>query len=140
MAGRRRNSAAKAVVKEAGEIEPLPCAFVAPGDDAAALEASLIENLTRLDPDEMSQYETFLRLTKAGRTIAEIAQTFGITEVMVKRCLALGNLLPKIRAAYRREEIDAETIRHLTLASKAQQKDWLVLLEDPERYAPVLGS
>ncbi|HIP79791.1 MAG TPA: ParB/RepB/Spo0J family partition protein, partial [Kiloniellaceae bacterium] len=136
VAGRRRYFAAKAMAEEAGEVEALPCAVMAPGDDAAALEASLIENLARLDPDAMSQYETFVRLTKAGKTVAEIAETFGITEVMVKRRLALGNLLPKIREAYRNEEIDAETIRHLTLASKAQQKDWLALFEDPENYAP----
>ena len=139
VAGRRRYFAAKAVAEEAGEVEALPCAVMAPGDDAAALEASLIENLARLDPDEMSQYETFVKLTRAGKTIPDIAETFGITEVMVKRRLALGNLLPRIREAYRREEIDAETIRHLTLASKAQQKDWLAFLEDPENYAPRAG-
>ncbi len=136
VAGRRRYFAAKAVAEEAGEVETLPCAVMAPGDDAAALEASLIENLARLDPDEMSQYETFVKLTKAGKTIPEIAETFGITEVMVKRRLALGNLLPKIREAYRHEEIDAETVRHLTLATKAQQKDWLALFEDPEQHTP----
>ena len=136
VAGRRRYFAARAVAEEAGEVEPLPCAVMNPGDDAAALEASLIENLARLDPDDMNQYETFVKLVRAGKTVAEIAQTFGITEAMVKRRLALGNLLPKIREAYRREEIDAETIRYLTLASKAQQKDWLALFEDPEDYAP----
>lgn len=136
VAGRRRYFAVKAVAEEAGEVEALPCAVMAPGDDAAALEASLIENLARLDPDEMSQFETFVKLTKAGKTIPEIAGTFGITEVMVKRRLALGNLLPKIREAYRGEEIDAETIRHMTLATKAQQKDWLALYQDPEQHSP----
>lgn len=136
VAGRRRYFAAKTVVDEQGEIAPLPCAVMEPGDDAAALEASIIENVARLDPDEMSQHECFVRLTKEGRSIAEIAGTFGITEIMVKRRLALGNLLPKIRDAYRNEEIDAETIRHLTLASKAQQKDWLAQFTDPEQQAP----
>lgn len=46
---------AKAVAKEAGEVEPLPCAIMAPGDDAAALEASLIENLARFDPNGADQ-------------------------------------------------------------------------------------
>lgn len=92
--------------------------------------------MARLDPDEISQHECFVRLTKEGRSIADIAATFGITEIMVKRRLALGNLLPKIRDAYRNEEIDAETIRLLTLASKAQQKDWLALFVDPEQRAP----
>lgn len=136
VAGRRRYFAAKTVAEEQGEIAPLPCAVMEPGDDAAALEASLIENIARLDPDAMSQYETFVRLTKEGRSVAEIAATFGLTERMVNQRLALGNLLPKIRDAYRNEEIDAETIRHLTLASKAQQKEWLALFADPEQHAP----
>lgn len=136
VAGRRRYFAAKAVAEEGGEVEPVPCAVMEPGDDAGALEASLIENAARLDPDEMSQYETFARLTKEGKSVAEIAETFGITETMVKRRLALGNLMPRIRTAYRKGEIDAETVRHLTMASKAQQKDWLALFADPEQYAP----
>lgn len=105
-------------------------------DDAAALEASLIENIARLDPDEVSQWETFTRLVKEGRTTAGIAATFGITDLQVKRVLALGRLLPKIREAYRKEEIDADTVRHLTMASNARQKEWLALFADPDQYAP----
>src|SRR5690554_597136 len=55
---------------------------------------------------------------------------------LVGRILALGNLLPPIRKAYRAEEIDAATVRHLTLASKAQQKAWLALFKDEGAYAP----
>ncbi|KAA3448451.1 chromosome partitioning protein ParB [Mesorhizobium sp. SARCC-RB16n] len=136
VAGRRRYFAAKTVADERGEAEPLPCAIMEEGDDADALEASLIENIARLDPDEVSQWETFTRLIKEGRGVADIAATFGLTEPQVKRILALGDLLPKIREAYRREEIDAETVRHLTMASKAQQKDWLALFADPDHRAP----
>lgn len=136
VAGRRRFFAAKTITEEGGAVEPLPCAVMEPGDDAAALEASLIENIARLDPDEMNQYETFARLVKEGRTVPEIAATFGITERWVNQRLALGNLLPKIRNAYRADEIDIETIRYLTLASKSQQQDWLALFNDPENRAP----
>ncbi|RTM09965.1 MAG: ParB/RepB/Spo0J family partition protein [Hyphomicrobiales bacterium] len=136
VAGRRRYFAARTVADERGEAEPLPCAIMEDGDDADALEASLIENIARLDPDEVSQWETFTRLIKEGRAIADIAATFGLTEPQVKRILALGDLLPKIREAYRREEIDTETVRHLTMASKAQQKDWLALFADPDSRAP----
>ena len=52
IAGRRRYEAAKQVADECGEIDPLPCAIMEAGDDAAALETSLIENIARLDPDE----------------------------------------------------------------------------------------
>ena len=77
-------------------------------DDAAALEASLIENTARLDPDDMARYETFARLVREGRGVEEIAATFGVSEIMVKRALALGNLLPDIRDAYRNEDIEGK--------------------------------
>ena len=137
VAGKRRYHAALALADEnGGEAEPLPCAILDDADDAAALEASLIENVARLDPDEVTRWETFTRLVKQGRTVEEIALTFGLTELQVKRTLALGNLLPRVRHLYREEEIDAVTVRHLTLASKAQQKGWLAMLDDPNAYCP----
>ncbi|MCF6328938.1 MAG: ParB/RepB/Spo0J family partition protein [Henriciella sp.] len=136
VAGRRRFFCAKTIAKEDGAIAKLPCAIMAAGDDAAALEASLIENVSRCDPDEMTRYETYSRLVKEGRTPNMIAEIFGVTELAVKRALALGNLLPAIRDAYRNENIDAQTIRHLTLATGKQQAEWFKLFEDPEQRAP----
>ena len=137
VAGRRRFFAAKAVADEGGTAEPLPCAVMEAGDDAAALEASLIENVARLDAHEVEQWETFTRLvTKEGRRPEDIAATFGMEEVQVRRALALGNLLPKIREAYARDEIDPASVRHLTMANKAQQKEWLALLNDKDVHAP----
>src|SRR3546814_18553187 len=81
----------------------------------------MIENMARLDADEVSQWESFTRLVREGRKVEEIAATFGLPELAVKRVLALGNLLPRIRKMYAREEIDAATVRHLKLASKRQQ-------------------
>jgi ParB family transcriptional regulator, chromosome partitioning protein len=136
VAGRRRFCAAQVIANENGTPEPLPCAIMEAGDDAAALEASLIENTARLDPDEVTQWESFTRLVKEGRTIDEISMTFGLPELMIKRILALGNLLPRIRAAYRDGEIDKTSVRHLTLATKAQQKTWLALFDDPQASIP----
>ena len=136
VAGRRRFFALKTLAKEGCALEAVPCAVMGDSDDAAAIEASLIENLARLDPDEMSRWETFSRLVKEGRSVADIATTFGVTEIMVRRALALGNLLPAIRKAYRNDELDADTIRQLTLASDGQQKAWLALFNDPEQRAP----
>jgi len=137
VAGKRRYHAALAAVEEGVAIDALPCAIMEAGDDAAALEASLIENIARLDPDEVTRWETFTRLVREGRAPEDIALTFGLTEVQVKRTLALGNLLPRIRSLYRNEQIDAVTVKHLTLASKAQQRDWLALLDGEDSRAPV---
>jgi ParB family chromosome partitioning protein len=137
VAGKRRYQAALAVAEEnGGEMEPLPCAVLDDADDAAALEASLIENVARLDPDEVTRWETFTRLVREGRSPDDIALTFGLTELQVKRTLALGNLTPRIRQLYRDQQIDVVTVKHLTLASKAQQREWLAMLDDPGAYAP----
>lgn len=76
------------------------------------------------------------RLVREGRGIADISTTFGLPELAVKRILALGNLLPRIRKLYRDEEINAATVRLLTLASKSQQKAWLALYDDADAYCP----
>ena len=145
VAGRRRFHAAQIVADErraAGDADPdapgamLPCAILDDGDDADAIEASMIENMARLDPDEVTQWENFTRLVREGRKVEEIAATFGLPDLTVRRVLALGNLLPPIRDLYRREKIDVATVRHLTMASKSQQKAWLALADDPNGYIP----
>ncbi len=135
VAGARRFHAARIVAAETGEPEPLPCRILAETDDAAAI-ASMIENLSRLDADEVPQWETFTRLVRQGRDVADIAATFGLPNLTIARVLALGNLLPRIRHLYAAEKIDRTTIRHLTLASKVQQRSWLALFDDPDGYAP----
>lgn len=136
VAGKRRYHAALTIAEESGGIDPLPCAAMEAGDDAAALEASLIENIARLDPDEINRCEAFTRLVREGRSTDDIGITFGLTPLQVKRTLAIGNLLPRIRTIYRAEKIDVVTMRHLTLASKAQQREWLGLVDCPEKHAP----
>jgi ParB family chromosome partitioning protein len=144
VAGARRFAAAGIVAAERraesgdgdAQDEMLPCAILDGGDDADAIEASLIENIARLDPDEVTQWVTFTRLVKEGRSPDEIAATFGLPDLSVKRILALGNLLPRLRTLYAEGRIDRATIRPLTLASKRQQRDWLALFDDPERRAP----
>ncbi len=86
--------------------------------------------------DEVRQWESFTRLVREGRGVEEIAMTFGLPELSIRRVLALGNLLPRIRELYRAERIDRVTVRHLTLASKSQQKAWLALFDDPDAYVP----
>jgi ParB family chromosome partitioning protein len=136
VAGSRRFHAAQIVAAETGAAAPLPCRILSETDDAAAIEASMIENLARLDADEVTQWETFTRLVKQGQTPSEIATTFGLPDLTIARVLALGNLLPRVRSLYAAERIDRATVRHLTLASKSQQRSWLVLFDDPQAYTP----
>jgi ParB family transcriptional regulator, chromosome partitioning protein len=136
VAGKRRYFASLEAAKQGQDDLALPCIIIADSDDADALEISMIENMLRQAPDPVTQWESYTRLVKEGRSVEAIAATFALTELQVKRILALGNLLPRIREAFRAEEIDAETVKHLTLATKAQQKAWLALFESEDGYAP----
>lgn len=137
IAGQRRYLAMKKLNAEAApDSDTLPCVVMCQDDDAAALEASLAENIERLPMDEMDQFEAFLALKRKGRDEAEIAAHFAISEQVVRRRLAIANLLPDIRRLYRAGEIEARELQVLTLATKERQKAWLALKLDPEQTPP----
>ena len=135
VAGQRRFHACQSIAEDGG-IEPLPCMVMDEGDDAKAIEASLVENIARLPMDEVDRYEAFRDLAKQGRSVEDIASQFGVTERLVNQRLALANLHAPILNAYRREELRADTVRVLTMATKAQQKAWFKLFKSENEYAP----
>jgi ParB family chromosome partitioning protein len=99
------------------------------------MEASLIENIARAPMDELEEYEAFARLLKQGRGIADIAFTFGVTELYVKQRFALAGLLAGIKDAYRDGRVEPEDLQLLTSATRREQKEWLTAFEqekDPE--------
>jgi ParB family chromosome partitioning protein len=137
VAGQRRYNALLTLAEEGATIEPVPCIVMEDGDDAKAIEASLAENVARLPMDEIDQYKAFAALSKQGRSVEDIAIDFGVTERLVKQRLAIANLIAPILNAYRKEEIDAATVRALTLATKRQQKAWWDLFTDENQRAPL---
>ena len=140
VAGRRRWFCLQEIAREQDNEVMVPCTIMDDGDDdTAALEASIIENAARLDPDQIEQFNAFKALADAGAEIADIAETFGVTERLVNQRLAIARLLPAIKKLYTEEDIQGSTLTALTLASKAQQKEWLAMYESEECQAP-LGS
>jgi len=137
VAGRRRFFALQQIAKESGDDPLVPCAVMLEGDAASAIEASIIENVARLPATEMEQYTAFRKLHDEGRAVEDIAAFFGVTELNVRRVLALAALSATIRKLYAEEEIDRETVRALTLATPAQQADWLKLWNSDTERAPM---
>lgn len=132
VAGRRRYFAASKVAEEQGVPTDnilLPCAVTEAASDADALEASLIENVARAPMDELQEYEAFAKLLKQGKSVADIAQTFGQTERYIKQRLALAGLNSAIKEAYRNGDIEAEELQLLASATRSQQKDWVAAFE-----------
>ena len=123
VAGRRRYFAASKVAEEQGVAADemlLPCAVTETGDDAGAMEASLIENVARAPMDELEEFEAFAKLLKQGRDVADIALTFGVTELYVKQRFALATLHSRIKDAYRDGDIRPEDLQLLTSATRRQ--------------------
>ena len=137
VAGRRRFFALQQIAKETGSDPLVPCAVMVEGDAASAIEASIIENVARLPATEMEQYTAFRKLHDEGRTVEEIAGFFGVTELNVRRVLALAALSAPIRKLYADEDIDRETVRALTIATPTQQADWLKLWNSETERAPM---
>jgi len=135
VAGQRRYRALAKLAEE-GAVEPVPCIVMDEGDDARAIEASLTENIARLPMDEIDQYKAFAALKDEGLAVSDIAARFGVTERLVHQRLAVANIIEPILNAYRREEIDAETLRILTMATPRQQKAWWKLFRSDDDYAP----
>ena len=135
VAGRRRYFCLSAMAEDGNKITDVPCCVMDAKDDALAIETSIIENVARLAPTEMEQYEAFKTLADKGQSIDDIAAVFGITANSVKRRLALGALIPEVREAYTHQQIDAASIRVLTMATEEQQAAWLELFNSDD-YCP----
>jgi len=135
IAGQRRLAALTRLAEE-GITDPVPCAILEDGDDAKAIEASLAENIQRLPMDELDQHAAFAELRGKGRSVEDIAAQFGVTERLVRQRLAIAHLDPRLLKLYREDAITGDTMRTLTMASKAQQKAWLKRYRDPADYAP----
>ncbi len=136
VAGRRRYYALMKIAEETGKKLKAPCGVLGSDDDAVAIEASIIENMARLPATEIEQFAAFKKLKITGRSIADIANHFGVTELKVKRLLALANLKPAILKMYENEDIDYKVVRLLTVASKTKQAEWLKLAKDDEQETP----
>ncbi|WP_249693729.1 ParB/RepB/Spo0J family partition protein [Stappia sp. WLB 29] len=135
VAGQRRLAALTALAAE-GIADPVPVIVMQDGDDATAIEASLTENIARLPMDEIDQYKAFAALRGEGLEIGDIAARFGVSERLVTQRLAIAGIIEPVLNAYRRDEISAETLRILTMATPRQQRDWWKLFKDKDSYAP----
>lgn len=107
-------------------------------DNKKAFEYSLTTAVTAVQLHPVDQYEGFAKLRdEEGKTEEEIARQYGLAEKEVRQALALGRLSPKIRDAWRNDEIRAETAQAFTLAKdqKAQDRIFAKLAKGDELNA-----
>lgn len=99
---------------------PVPCQVV---DRENGREISLAENVHRVGMDAMDEVDAYAALVAEGRTPDEIARRFGGERRHVDQRLALSSLSPKIKAAWKRGDINLEAARAFCAVSDHAQQN-----------------
>jgi ParB family transcriptional regulator, chromosome partitioning protein len=126
VAGKRRLLALSRLACD-GTVEPsleIPCRIAPP--DADLPEISLSENVLRQPMHPADEFEAFQRLLTGGRSVADIAARFGVSEAVVNRRLALARVSQVLLAKYREGELNLELLQAFTLTDdhEAQEAVW----------------
>ncbi|MGE0123632.1 MAG: ParB/RepB/Spo0J family partition protein [Vicinamibacterales bacterium] len=119
IAGARRLRAAKL----AG-CEKVP-ARVLDLDDAAADEATIIENLHRENIHPLDEGVSYQRLVAAGRTIEEVAAALGKSKGYVYQRISLTRLVPKVHDLVARDVLPLTYALKIAVVPAEQQEDAL---------------
>ena len=106
--GRRQAQLLRVKRKQIKDSEPVRCVIDTTNDP---LETSLDENVTRSAMSVMDEVEAFARLVDGGMAADDVARRFGCTVRLVEQRLALARLSPRIRAAYRKGDINLDVAR-----------------------------
>jgi len=119
IAGARRLRAAKL----AG-CETVP-ARILDLDDAAADEATIIENLHREDIHPLDEGVSYQRLVSAGRTIEDIAAALGKSKGYVYQRISLTRLVPKVQDLLARDILPLIYALKIAVVPAEQQEEAL---------------
>ncbi len=139
-AGERRRRALLLLVEQ-GKIaknHPVECKV---RDGSNATEISLSENVFREDMHPVDQYEAFSVMAAEGKTIADIAAHFSVTEIIVRRRLALAKVSPKLLELHREGKMTFEQLSAFTVSDdhERQEQVW-ESLPQWDRHARLIKS
>ncbi|RYG31221.1 MAG: ParB/RepB/Spo0J family partition protein, partial [Burkholderiales bacterium] len=140
VAGGRRLAALKALAKAGaiGRDHAVPCKVV---PNEFAREASLAENIQRVEMDAMDEVEAYGQLVNEGANPEDVACRFGVTLRHVQQRLALAKLAPKIKAAWKRGEVTLDAARAFCLVDDhAQQEAVFRSLGKPVTHAATVRA
>ena len=106
------------------KTHPVPCTICE--NEAEALEESVAENFQRLDPSPAERFKAFKALADQGQSPAEIADRFGLSELIVRRRLKLAVVSPRLFELFESGEISIEQMQAFTVSDDhaAQEAAW----------------
>jgi ParB family chromosome partitioning protein len=122
--GRRLAQILRVKRKEIKADEPIRCILDV---EHSATEISLAENAIRCDMHPADQYEAFAKLHgEEGKSAEDIAARFGVTAAVVRQRLKLGAVSPKLRALYRKGEMNLDQLSAFAITEdhERQERVW----------------
>ncbi|PZQ48747.1 MAG: hypothetical protein DI556_13090 [Rhodovulum sulfidophilum] len=125
VAGGRRLAALTLLAGEGFEVGPVPVALAA--SEEIALLWSQAENAAREALRPAEEILAYRRLTGSGRSFADIAKAFGVTEAHVARRMKLAGLSDDVLAALRAGDLTLDQAAAFTVAPSEEAA--LALLE-----------
>lgn len=102
----------------------MPCRVLT--NHADVTEISLAENVQRTPCHPADEFEAFRKLVANGRSAADVAARFGVSEAVVHRRLALARVSPVLLEKYRAGEMNLELLQAFTITGDhaAQEQVW----------------
>jgi ParB family chromosome partitioning protein len=122
--GRRLAQLLRVKRKEIKADEPIRCIL---DTEHSATEISLAENAIRTDMHPADQYEAFAKLhDEEGMSAEDIAARFGVTAAVVRQRLKLGAVSPKLRALYRKGNMNLDQLSAFAITDdhERQERVW----------------
>jgi ParB family transcriptional regulator, chromosome partitioning protein len=122
--GRRLAQLLRVKRKEIKSDEPIRCIL---DTEHSATEISLAENAIRCDMHPADQYEAFAKLhSEEGMSAEDIAARFGVTAAVVRQRLKLGAVSPKLRALYRKGDMNLDQLCAFAITEdhERQERVW----------------
>lgn len=101
------------------------------GDDADAFSVMITTNEHRIDDDVLSKAKKAQRLLNFGRSIPEVAVTFGVSEATIKNWGTLLDLAPQVRQAVSNGKITmTDAVRRFSDLTREKQIEALDEIQD----------
>jgi ParB family chromosome partitioning protein len=138
--GRRLAQLLRVKRKEIKADEPIRCIL---DTEHSATEISLAENAIRSEMHPADQYEAFAKLhSEEGQSAEDIAARFGVTATVVRQRLKLGAVSPKLRALYRKGEMNLDQLSAFAITEdhERQERVWRELPTFNRRRESILHA
>lgn len=135
IAGERRLKALNRLADEGKISRRAGIACRVAEEDRDINELALAENTVREAMHPADQFEAFMKLFRSGKSVADIAGDYGVSETVVKQRMKLASVCPDVMQAYRDGKINLDQAQGFTITKNYDDQE-RVLAQLLDEYDP----